>query len=66
MAGYISPDARKSDQYTVYLSQAGISLPDRDYYLSDRASLCRDSQRLAGLHARHAGRVQASEAYRNR
>ncbi len=35
MAGYISPDARKSDQYTVYLSQAGISLPDRDYYLSE-------------------------------
>ena len=35
MAGYISPDARKSDQYTVYLTQAGISLPDRDYYLSE-------------------------------
>ncbi|MDX1926241.1 MAG: M13 family metallopeptidase [Pirellulaceae bacterium] len=35
MAGYISPDARKSDQYTVYLTQAGITLPDRDYYLSD-------------------------------
>lgn len=34
-AGYISPDARKSDQYTVYLTQAGITLPDRDYYLSD-------------------------------
>ncbi len=37
MAGYISPDARKSDQYTVYLSQAGITLPDRDYYLSEEA-----------------------------
>ena len=35
MAGYISPDARKSDQYTVYITQAGITLPDRDYYLSD-------------------------------
>ena len=35
MAGYISPDARKSDQYTVYMTQAGITLPDRDYYLSD-------------------------------
>ncbi len=35
MAGYISPDARKSDQYTVYLTQAGITLPDRDYYLSE-------------------------------
>ena len=37
MAGYISPDARKSDQYTVYLTQAGITLPDRDYYLSEEA-----------------------------
>ncbi len=37
LAGYIAPDARKSDQYTVYLTQAGITLPDRDYYLSDEA-----------------------------
>ncbi len=37
MAGYISPDARKSDQYTVYFTQAGITLPDRDYYLSEEA-----------------------------
>ncbi len=37
LAGYISPDARKSDQYTVYFTQAGITLPDRDYYLSDEA-----------------------------
>ncbi len=33
-ANYISPDARKSDQYTVYLTQSGITLPDRDFYLS--------------------------------
>jgi putative endopeptidase len=33
-ANFISPDARKSDQYTVYLTQAGITLPDRDFYLS--------------------------------
>lgn len=32
---YISPDAKKSDQYTVYLTQAGITLPDRDFYLSE-------------------------------
>jgi endothelin-converting enzyme/putative endopeptidase len=35
MAGFISPDARKSDQYIVYLTQAGITLPDRDYYTSE-------------------------------
>ena len=32
---YVNVDARKSDQYAVYLTQAGISLPDRDYYLED-------------------------------
>lgn len=35
-AGYISPDARKSDQYAVYMTQTGITLPDRDYYLEDK------------------------------
>ena len=32
---YISPDARRSDQYAVHLYQSGLSLPDRDYYLED-------------------------------
>ncbi|MGN6546962.1 MAG: peptidase M13, partial [Aureliella sp.] len=32
---YVEPDARRSDQYAIYVSQAGISLPDRDYYLQD-------------------------------
>jgi predicted metalloendopeptidase len=32
---FVSPDAKNSSQYIVYLSQGGISLPDRDYYLSD-------------------------------
>ena len=35
LATYVSIDARDSDQYTVYLTQAGLSLPDRDYYLED-------------------------------
>lgn len=48
LAGYISPDARKSDQYTVYFTQAGITLPDRDYYLSDEA---RYSKAVLGLKA---------------
>lgn len=34
-AAYISVDARKSDQYTVYVTQSGTTLPDRDYYLKD-------------------------------
>lgn len=32
---YVSPDARNSDQYAVYVTQSGITLPDRDYYLKD-------------------------------
>ncbi len=32
---YIDQDAKRSDQYAVHLSQSGLSLPDRDYYLSD-------------------------------
>jgi len=32
---YISPDAKQSDQYTIYFSQSGLTLPDRDYYLVD-------------------------------
>ena len=34
-APYINADARKSDQYTVYLTQSGLTMPDRDYYLED-------------------------------
>lgn len=32
---YVEPDARRSDQYAIYVNQDGISLPDRDYYLLD-------------------------------
>ncbi|MEZ5736879.1 MAG: M13 family metallopeptidase [Novosphingobium sp.] len=40
--GYASPvgagvdaDEKQSDRYALYLGQGGLSLPDRDYYLSD-------------------------------
>ncbi len=32
---YIEPDAKRSDQYAVYVGQDGTTLPDRDYYLKD-------------------------------
>lgn len=32
---YVNNDAKKSTQYAVYLYQSGLTLPDRDYYLSD-------------------------------
>ena len=33
IVAYISVDARNSDSYTVYVTQSGLTLPDRDYYL---------------------------------
>ncbi|MES2559543.1 MAG: M13 family metallopeptidase [Bacteroidota bacterium] len=31
----INQDVKKSDEYACYLSQAGLGLPDRDYYLKE-------------------------------
>jgi putative endopeptidase len=31
----VSQDAKASDQYAIYLSQAGLGLPDRDFYFND-------------------------------
>jgi endothelin-converting enzyme/putative endopeptidase len=32
---YVDVDAKDSDNYAVYLTQTGLTLPDRDYYLGD-------------------------------
>ncbi len=32
---YIEPDAKRSEQYAIYINQDGTTLPDRDYYLED-------------------------------
>ncbi|MEM8670240.1 MAG: M13-type metalloendopeptidase [Planctomycetota bacterium] len=32
---YVNNDAKKSDRYAVYVTQSGLTLPDRDYYLED-------------------------------
>lgn len=34
-AAYVNNDAKQSDQYAVYLTQSGLTMPDRDYYLQD-------------------------------
>jgi putative endopeptidase len=36
---YIYPDSKRSTRYAFWLSQSGLGLPDRDYYLSDDAKL---------------------------
>src|SRR5690606_14469307 len=35
-SAYIYDDAKDPERYTVYLGQAGLGLPDRDYYLVER------------------------------
>lgn len=35
LATYVSVDARNSQAYIVYATQYGLTMPDRDYYLSD-------------------------------
>ncbi len=64
---YVSPDAKNSSQYIVYLSQGGISLPDRDYYLSDdeRYKKIRDTYSEYLVHllteAKHANPQRAAK-----
>jgi putative endopeptidase len=36
---FVAPDAKRSTQYALWISQSGLGLPDRDYYLSDDAKL---------------------------
>ncbi len=38
-----SPDAKNSGVYAFYLSQGGLGLPDRDYYLSDKFTKQREA-----------------------
>lgn len=39
---YINTDAKQSDRYLVYLSQAGIGLPDESYYRDDQFAPIRE------------------------
>jgi putative endopeptidase len=39
LAGFVQPDSKHSAQYAFWITQSGLGLPDRDYYLSDDARL---------------------------
>jgi len=41
----VAPDARNSSTYAFYLSQGGLGLPDRDYYLTDAFAQQREAYR---------------------
>jgi predicted metalloendopeptidase len=39
IAAYVRPDSKHSTRYAFWLSQSGLGLPDRDYYLSEEPRL---------------------------
>jgi putative endopeptidase len=39
LAAFVRPDSKHSSQYALWITQSGLGLPDRDYYLSDDARL---------------------------
>ncbi len=49
----IGQDARDATKYAVYLSQGGLTMPDRDYYLKD------DDAKLKGFRDAYQKHVQA-------
>ncbi|MCE9687553.1 M13 family metallopeptidase [Shewanella sp. AS16] len=67
---YVNNDAKNSSQYGVYLSQSGLTLPDRDYYLQEDAkfSATRDAlakyveELMTQAGYAHAGRAAANVA----
>ncbi|MEO0674289.1 MAG: M13 family metallopeptidase [Pseudomonadota bacterium] len=38
IAPFVSVDAKRPDQYSVYLTQSGLGMPNRNYYLDDKFS----------------------------
>jgi len=51
IATSVRPDSKHSTQYAFWLTQSGLGLPDRDYYLSDDA-------RLVGFRAKYREHVE--------
>jgi putative endopeptidase len=48
---YVGPDARDSLKNAAHVTQSGLGLPDRDYYLK------KDDERLAGIRAKYVAHV---------
>jgi predicted metalloendopeptidase len=55
-AADVDQDNRNSIAYALYLSQSGLSLPDRDYYLKE------DDPKLMAIRAQYARHVEATLA----
>ncbi|WP_374041137.1 M13 family metallopeptidase [Massilia sp. MS-15] len=53
---YVSQDMRKSSEHVVYISQSGLGMPDRDYYLKQ------DDAKLAEVRAKYLTHVEKTLA----
>ncbi|WP_201303387.1 M13 family metallopeptidase [Massilia sp. 9I] len=53
---YVSQDMRKSTEHVVYISQSGLGMPDRDYYLKQ------DDAKLAEVRAKYLTHVEKTLA----
>ena len=49
----VSTDMKNSEAYAVYLSQGGLGMPDRDYYMKDDPK----SEEIKGEYVRHVTRM---------
>ena len=53
---YVGQDARESTRYAAYISQSGLGMPDRDYYLKkDDAKLADDARQVRAARREDAG-----------
>ena len=60
-AHYIEPNARLSQQYAVYVTQSGLTMPDRDYYLEDEARYLELRQQMTDYAGRLLTAIGCSE-----
>nr|WP_175048281.1 M13 family metallopeptidase [Duganella vulcania] len=51
-SAHIAPDAQDPEHYTINVSQSGLGLPDRDYYLKD------DDAKLKGVRAKYLAHIE--------
>ena len=51
LGSFVRPDSKHSAQYAFWITQSGLGLPDRDYYLSDDA-------RLSGFRTKYREHVE--------
>lgn len=49
---FVYQDAKNPDQYTIYFSQAGLGLPDRDYYLDA------DNEKFASIRKAYVAHIE--------